>query len=177
MNVLLTQTLLHMTALHSYFWCFALTRLEITLVSWQKVSMSRWPDSPGHWYFHYSRCSCHFILSHVYSNVYPISDRLNTPLSLPTRAWEASDVHVYSCHSHVLEYTQLFWLIGGKAHPIVCKHNPRAVTFNSTLTLISKTMYFYRDHFGKSSVLVKETVHLEMNHLHVIPNQWEKKIF
>lgn len=37
----------------------------------------------------------------------PVSERLNTPLSPPTTAYEASDVHVYSCHSLGLECTQL----------------------------------------------------------------------
>lgn len=36
-----------------------------------------------------------------------VSDRLNTPISPPTKAYEASDVHVYSCHSLGLEYPQL----------------------------------------------------------------------
>lgn len=81
----------------------------------------------------------------------PVSDRLNTPLSPPTKAYEASDMHVYSCHSLVLEYTQLCCdrLVKKLKENKQPFQERRAVTFNATLTLVSKksNIQCNSDHF------------------------------
>lgn len=140
----ITNTQLCMTALHWHFCCFALTWLEMSSVSWQKVS--RWPDSPEHWYFHYSRCWCHFILSHVYSNLYPrIWKAIHTPFSSNQGLWSKWRACLYLSFSRPGVHSAMFWLIGGQAkgkHAHFLERTPRAVTFNATLTLVTKKVYY-----------------------------------